>query len=260
MSEEVIVSNDELDLSDTVENNELAAIDIEEYIYETHEVFGTAYKGSYTGRIGVIGNKERQDLLVSLMHKATKEKHIERRRRITEIKREYVTSGKELLLHKQVELEDLSKLIEVFTNETIERAEKTKRLLIAKVERALKVNIPRELKATFTKYPQSFVKHPGFLYQSSEFYGGHKIWLRINIPYFFEQFSEMNILQTSEDYVSSKLDKLVEQYYILKNKLSRDEINLATRFDRVKTRLDLLDLGITYYEEYMKLLAERGEE
>ena len=234
--------------------------DIDAFVEETHVAFGTEYKEAYAGRNSMLRDPARQEHLISLMNKATREKKIFRIKRITEIKREYAMNNKLHLLQKQVEVEDLSILIAKFTEETIAQIERTKRLLVAKVEKALKAHIPRELKATYTKYPHSFIQHPGFLYQSSAFYGGYKMWLKVNIPYYFEQFSEMNILQTNDDYISSKLDKLVEQYYVLKNKLARDEINLALRFDKVKTRLDLLDMGIVYYDEYMKLLTLRNEE
>jgi hypothetical protein len=197
--------------------------------------------------------KEKQ---VALMARGKREALLARQQRKVDIKREYVSSGKSYLLTEPVSDEDLTAIIEYLTAETQKKCDTLIRVFTAKVEKALRKLIPGELKSCFTKYPQAFIQHPGFIYQCAEFYGGYKLWVQVNIPYYFQQFSEMDVLQTTDIYNTYELDRLVEKYFVLREKIARDEINMAIRFDSIRSLEDLMDLNLKYYDAYVAVREE----
>lgn len=236
---------------------ELGEVDAEEYLKEIDEVIDNnqeAYRG-FRGR-----RTEGFNEVLDAMKDGRESRKFEAIKKRQEITRKYVTEGKEVWLHMAVDLLDLSELIRRLTADIADKITDTKRLLTVRVEKALRPQIPVELKRAHTKFPQAFIEHPGFLYINSEAYGGYKIWLKPNMPYFFKQFSEMEILSNHEDFQNYTFDKYVERYYVLKSELAKKEVALATKFEKVHTRLDLLEMSVKYFELYTQILKEKNAE
>lgn len=246
---------------DFLNDEELDALlteeDAEEYLDEIDEVID-ANQEAYRG---IRGRKTKGfNEILDAMHEGRTSKKFEAIRLRQEITRQYITEGKEVWLHLAIDVEDLSELIRRLTADLTHKISETKRLLLGRVEKALRVDMPFDLKRVFSKFPQAFIEHPGFLYINSEAYGGYKIWLKPNIPYFYKQFSEMDILQGCEDYTNYTLDKYVERYFVLKAELNKKELALAVKLDKVHTRLDLLEMNVGYFELYTQILKERNAE
>lgn len=126
----------------------------------------------------------------------------------------------------------------------------------------LKPFIPRLLKLCKTKYPSSVRVSPGFLYQASKDFGDSlTFWASPDIPYFFEQNSETEILRTSKAYWLTRVDRCVVQFHYHSRTRADKELKYASMLylKRVRTYFDLLKLNPFWFNKLYKKLIENNE-
>ena len=107
-----------------------------------------------------------------------------------------------------------------------------------------------------------FKDHPGFLWIGDEAYGGHKIWVNPDIPYYFDQFSEMAIIRSKcDENKVAVIDRIIANYMNAVTQLAKRESNIAIKLTRIDTFEELLtynvDCFLYIYELYK---AEKLEE
>ena len=90
-----------------------------------------------------------------------------------------------------------------------------------------------------------FVDHPGFLWIGSEAYGGHKIWVTPDIPYYFDQFSEMAIIREKcDENKVAAIDRIIANYMNAVAQLAKRESNIAIKLTRIDTFEELLTYNV----------------
>lgn len=100
-----------------------------------------------------------------------------------------------------------------------------------------------------------FKDHPGFLWIGDEAYGGHKVWVNPDIPYYFDQFSEMAIIRSKcDENKVAAIDRLIANYMNAIAQLAKRESSIAIKLTRVNTFEELLiynvDCFLYIYELY----------
>ena len=195
--------------------------------------------------------KEELDMNAHNMRQVVIQKRNERRSRVLEIKRYHVMNGLTYLLSEPITRKELKELIDRLTKKDQMAVDRILKAITTKIERLLKQHIPLSLKHQYTMYKDSFIEHPGFMYVCNEYYGGYKIWVKPDIPYYIMQFSEMGVLYEFHIDDMFSIDKMVERYYLASKRLIDLETRLAIKFTRIETRLDLLEMNVKFYDEYM---------
>lgn len=144
-------------------------------------------------------------------------------------------------------------IIERLTMPANMKVEKLKTKLTKLIESKLRQHIPRGIRAAFDKDPKAFAQYPGFMYTSTAFFGHMQIHLKPNLPPVFAEVTEMDIIKFHCEKFRYTYDRMLEMYYLaLKHKI-RDETLYAVRVNKAKSILDLLDLGLAYYEAYKEI-------
>lgn len=93
--------------------------------------------------------------------------------------------------------------------------------VVKRVNTLLAARIPRQLKNSYKAYPNAFIKNIGFLYTTSEYIKPiYTFFVRLDIPYYFEQGTEKMVLQNYCAPYIQKIDDVIfkiENYKIRKN-------------------------------------------
>lgn len=129
-----------------------------------------------------------------------------------------------------IPIESMQKLIELLTIKYKHLVMRYEDLITRHVESLLKKHIPLQLRALYKAYPQAFIKHPGFMYQAEEeFGGGHKFWVTPNLPYFLPQFTETATMREHNKTRCIVIDRLVKRLYNTRNILHETELSIGTK-------------------------------
>ena len=175
-----------------------------------------------------------------------------KRTRAIRVKRDFILNGRIEELSKPVSKDELKHLLCLLTKDANDNVLKLKATITAKIEKMLKQFIPRTVKVMYSSNKNAFVKHTGFTYESSKYYGSHRIFIEPDIPNVFSEVSEMEILKARFSESLNRIDVLVEKYHDACKSLTKLETKLAIKFSKVKNINNLIDLNIDYYELYKK--------
>lgn len=126
-------------------------------------------------------------------------------------------------------IESMQKLIEMLTAKYRHLVARYEDLITRHVEALLKKHTPVQLRALYKAYPQAFIKHPGFMYQAGEeFGGGHKFWVMPDLPYFLPQFTETAVMRERNETRCINIDRLVKRLYNTRNILHETELRIGS--------------------------------
>lgn len=199
--------------------------------------------------------------LRELGYEGQKRKASERRQRKVNIQR-LALSQELVVMSDIIPLEHLQLLIESLVKEHTRMIAKYKDHIDRRFTRILRPLIPRTLLRVYRDYPYSVYKCPGFLYTASKEFGkGLPYWARPDVPYYFEQGSEVNILKSyGRDYMFS-IDYSIERLHYHQNERRVKELAYAEKLmnRRNFTYFSLLKLNPFWWEHLYNLLREQHE-
>ena len=168
------------------------------------------------------------------------------RRRKMEVKRILTLTNNSYVLTKTLTQEHMQAIIPFMTQAFNKSLGRIKRSINNRIARLINPLIPNVLKVARTVCGRrAFVEHPGFIWECSSNYDSFKIWVTPDIPYYFEQHSEMRILH--EQYPAEKLrsvDALIDKYLQSIVRLRKRQARLASKLTYVVTYEDLINFNI----------------
>lgn len=191
------------------------------------------------------------------LSKKAKDSSALRKQRKIDINREAFRQN-DIMLSDNVSTKQLKQLIASLTNEHKRMIDKLFTYINKRVNDLLRPLIPRALRICAERYPHSIVTSPGFMYKASNEYGENKLfWVTLNVPYYFQQGTEQDILIRNKPEFLYSIDKAIVQYYYHKCTLAEKEVKYATALvnKRIKTYFDLLKYNPFWFAEMYKLLT-----
>ena len=150
-----------------------------------------------------------------------------------------------------IETDKIKLLISLLVSEHTRMVDKYKAYINKRLATLLRPLIPRRLKTCKDLFPHSIRVSPGFLYKASEEYGdGLTFWACPDIPYYFKQNSEQNILLEYKPWFLVKVDLAVKYYHAHLNKRADKELQYASLIftKNIRTYYDLLKLNPFWYK------------
>lgn len=193
------------------------------------------------------------------MHEST-----QRLRRLT-IKRELVKADNVLFLQEIVPNYLKREIIPFMTKSLVESISDLKANINRRIAIVMAPLFPEKLRvARALCGTLPFKDHPGFLWIGDEAYGGHKIWVTPDIPYYFDQFSEMAIIREKcDENKVAAIDRIIANYMNAVTQLAKRESNIAIKLTRVDTFEELLiynvDCFLHVYNLYKKDKLEEAQ-
>lgn len=156
-----------------------------------------------------------------------------------------------LPLSSVVEIEDLKKLIELLVSEHTRLIDKYHAYINTRLTTLISPLIPKQLKLCRKQFPNSVRVSPGFLYKASKEYGaGLTFWATPDVPYYFKQNSENELLRAYKSYFLMRVDIAVKNYHTHYNARTEKEIKYASMIynKSIKTYFDLLKLNPFWFK------------
>ncbi len=206
-------------------------------------------------------SSEYMERLVELGKEGLQRKRYERKQRKINIQR-LAFSQELIVMSDTIPLEHLQLLIASLVKEHTRMIDKYKEYIDRRFTRILRPLIPRPLLRVYRDYPYSVHKCPGFLYTASKEFGkGLPYWARPDVPYYFEQGSEVHILREyGVDYLFS-IDYSIERLHYHQNERRVKELAYAEKLIRRRnfTYFSLLKLNPFWWEHLYNLLKEKHE-
>lgn len=198
---------------------------------------------------------------------AGRAKHLEntklRRLKKIEIQRQ-AFDQKILPLEKEFRQEHKVLLIELLTAEHKRMMEKCSQYITNRISTLLRPLIPQTLRNCYKRWPDSFKRNPGFMYVANKEYGENKqFWVVPNIPYFFVQGTEMEVLHEHREEYLYQIDRVLLQYLYHQQTLREKEVKYATRLLKISknTYFGLLKLNPFWFDLlYTEISKEKGAE
>lgn len=188
----------------------------------------------------------------------------QRLRRLT-IKRELVKADNVLFLQELVPNYLKREVIPFMTKSLVESITDLKANINRRIAIVMAPLFPEKLRvARALCGTRPFKDHPGFLWLGDEAYGGHKIWVNPDIPYYFDQFSEMAIIREKcDENKVAAIDRIIANYMNAITQLAKRESNIAIKLTRVDTFEELLiynvDCFLHVYNLYKKDKLEEAQ-
>ena len=158
---------------------------------------------------------------------------------ILDLRRRILMADAEALsfsLYDRVSSSELQELIKILTQSLWDTAEYYRAFAQKRLATYLNTLMPKGLKNAKKLYPQAFVAYPGFPYKTKS---GLCLWMRLDIPYYFEQFSEQSLLQQA-GYNLAPIDRAIERFFKVRRELAKAEITYAAKLRRCVTYMDVL--------------------
>lgn len=181
------------------------------------------------------------------------------------IKRELAKNGDLELLSRSVPAKVKKLMIPEATKKVKESIASLKVRIDKKVTALMEPLIPLKIRlARALCGDMPFKQHPGFMWISSKENGSGRLWVTPNIPCYFEQFTEMDVIQR---YCPAKRIRVVERLIglYLSNiaSLSQKEAKLAIKLQKIDTYEELLRFNVSFfriaYDEYKASKAEEAK-
>lgn len=204
------------------------------------------------------------DLYAKLLNRNAKwkeakdEKKRQAKLRRIEIQREAMKS-KAINIYDSISKNELKQLIVLLTKDYVALMDKCKKYVDKRLTQLLRPYIPNMIKQCKGRYPDSMIEHPGFVYVASNEYGkGILMWVNPDIPYYFAQGTEMELLREHEAKFLFAIDKAVVQYDYNKKVLSEKEVKFAVRLRSCSTFYDLVKINPFWYDILAQYLVKNG--
>ena len=158
-----------------------------------------------------------------------------------------------------VEKESIKKLISLLVKEHTRMISRYEAFINKRLTALLNPLIPKRLRLCKAAYPDSIRASPGFLYRASEEFGGGTFWATPDVPYFFAQNTEQEILKEKKPEFLVSVDKAVVLYNEHKEKRTKKELKYATAIvqKRVGSYFDLLKLNPFWFEALYNDLTKK---
>lgn len=202
--------------------------------------------------------KAEWDHAKAMWDKARKARKLETKQRKLEIQKEALNS-QFINIYSDLTVEHKKLLIELLTKEYSRLMEKSEKYINKRVEALLKPYIPFVLKRCKAMFPESMIKNPGFMYIASKEYGeGKMIWVTPDLPYYFSQGTEMQVLRENEAQYLFAIDKAVVQFHNSRETLAKRELQYAVRLKDVKTFYSLVKKNPFWYDLLVQELWRRA--
>ena len=186
----------------------------------------------------------------------------QRVRRMT-IKRELVKADNVLFLQEIIPSRLKKEVIPFMTKSLVESISNLKANINHRIAVVMSPLFPSKLRvARALCGTRPFKDHPGFLWIGNEAYGGHKIWVNPDIPYYFDQFSEMPIIRSKcDENKVAAIDRIIANYMEAITQLAKRESNIAIKLTRIDTFEELLTYNVDCFLHIYELYkAEKLEE
>lgn len=164
-----------------------------------------------------------------------------------------------ILLSDEVPRELLTKLIQSLTSIHTEMIDKLYTYINNRLGTLLMPLIPRIVKHCAKQFPHSVLKCQGFMYVASKEYGRERyFWATPNIPYFFKQGTEQDILKKYKSTFLYNIDKAISQYDYHRDMLNQKEIRYAAALINkgVRTYFDLLKYNPFWFEKLYRIVTQ----
>lgn len=166
-------------------------------------------------------------------------------------------------LNSEIGTANLKLLISLLVEEHTRMVDKYHDYINRRLTILLRPLIPAPLKNCKKRFPNSIVPSPGFLYQASKAFGDSlTFWATPDVPYFFEQNTETEILRKAKASFLIAVDKAVLFYHEHSRKRADKELKYASTLylRNVKTYFDLLRLNPFWFDRLYKYLLENGND
>lgn len=166
-------------------------------------------------------------------------------------------------LSDQIPNYDLQALTRIVAEKQVTIAERAQASANKRLKRLLNSLIPIPVRRLYNTYPWVVKRCPGFVYDTvytgrtvgsgrGKDMNGHRIlfWATPNVPYFFRQGTEQNILLKYRPEMIYLVDNAVNMYYKYQNAQEAKALGVATRIikNNVKTYFDLLMYNPRWFE------------
>ena len=158
-------------------------------------------------------------------------------------------------LSTPIEKGELKVLVGLLVRSHTLMIEKHTAFINSRLTRLLRPFIPQKLRNCKMQFPDAVRISPGFLYQASAEYGENlTFWATPDIPYYFKQNTEQEILIKNKAPFLYAVDKAIVARQKHLEKRAEKEILYATTLMRknVKTYFDLLKLNPFWFETLYK--------
>ena len=144
----------------------------------------------------------------------------------------------------------LKRLITLLTQERREIMTKHEAFINRRLRQLLISFIPQQLRRARVKFPQAVLATKGFMYEAQGDHETQLFWAVPDLPAYFEQGTEMELLRNERAEFLATVDKTVIWYNKAKASLAEREIKIASRLLRMKksTWHELLKLCPLWFE------------
>ena len=177
----------------------------------------------------------------------------------------------EALAQKDINLDDvipdyhLQMLVEILTQSIRDLIEDNKTWVNKYIGHILIARMPRCIKNTFYYHPQSIRRCPGFLYQASEDIGhSATMWVTPNIPYWYRQGTEMDILLERYGHCLPYIDKHVYRIKVWTEKLVHRQVHYAAKVLTMLpqgTYMNLVERNAVWFHRlYLAIMEQRKQQ
>lgn len=178
------------------------------------------------------------------------------------IKRAIIKEGKIGLLSEIIPNHIIKQIIPHKTVSIVESIAKYKDTINRRIANSMaplfpeKIRVARALCGT-----RPFKEHPGFLWKTPKEYGEYSMWVTPDIPYFFDQFTEMQIMRERCDIRKiASIDKAVQTYMQSVAALGKREASLAIKLVRINTFEELLNFDVEAFQFAYGLYKKQQQE
>ena len=147
--------------------------------------------------------------------------------------------------------EHIKLLISLLVSEHTRMIDKYSNYINKRLAQLLNPLIPTRIKLCKSLFPNSIRMSPGFLYRASkEFGGGLTFWATPNIPYYFTQHTEQQVLLDEKPDMLYIVDKAVKFYHEHSRKRAEKELKYASLIyvRKVATYFDLLRVNPFWFK------------
>ena len=152
---------------------------------------------------------------------------------------------------------DKTALVEELTSNLRQLIKRYDKYINARIARLLSPAIPKAIKLAKLKWPWVFVANPGFLYKTHPEVGEVlTYWVTPNVPYYFKQGTEQQILEERDSELSTYflecVDRAIHRWYEARRRLADREVIYASRLvgvNNIRTYGDLLKYNPFWFKK-----------
>lgn len=178
------------------------------------------------------------------------------------IKRTIIKEGKVGLLSEVIPTRFMKKIIPFKTVSIVDTIAKYKNTINRRIASSMSPLFPEKIRvARAICGTRPFKEHPGFLWKTPEEYGNYSMWVTPDIPYFFDQFTEMQIIRERCDKRKvASIDRAVQVYMQSIADLGKREARLAIKLTRINTFEELLNFDLDAFQFVYDLYKQQQQE